>query len=132
MPVIRRIAIAIFAFAAFAVLVPGQARAAKAEAKVVIKYYTPLGTGSWSGLVKSERKACKKDRKVILYRRAGEKNEKIGSSTTSREGNKWYWTVFDPAGEEGKYFALAPPTCKCKRSESKLFDYPDDNEPPFR
>ena len=112
-------------------LAPSQASAARADAKVIINYYDPPPIiGSWVGKVKSERKACKKNREVILYRRAGEDNEEVGSDTTVREGNHWVWGVVAP-DVEGDYFASAPPTPKCKRSESKIFNYPDDN-PPLR
>ena len=111
---------------------PGTASAARADAKVTINYYVPPPIiGYWVGKVKSERKACKKDREVILYRRAGEDNDEVGSATTVRDGNHWVWDV--AAGEvDGNYFALAPPTPKCKREESKIFNYPDDNPPPRR
>ena len=94
---------------------PGTASAARADAKVIINYYDPPPIiGTWVGKVKSERKACKKNREVILYRRAGEDNEEVGSDTTVREGNHWVWSVAAP-DVEGDYFALAPPTPKCKR-----------------
>ncbi|MDX6587696.1 MAG: hypothetical protein QOI31_2169 [Solirubrobacterales bacterium] len=113
------------------VLGPATASAAKAEAKVVIDQYTPPPLlGSWDGHVKSERKACEKERQVIVYRREGKENVEIGSENTYRNGNKWLWTVVTGDETEGKYFAIAPPTPKCKYSESKLFDLPDDNPPP--
>jgi hypothetical protein len=71
-----------------------------------------------------------KERQVIVYRREGKENVEIGSENTYRNGNKWLWTVVTGDETEGKYFAIAPPTPKCKYAESKLFDLPDDNPPP--
>ncbi|MDQ2675631.1 MAG: hypothetical protein M3Y34_02390 [Actinomycetota bacterium] len=126
-----RLCVGIGLLLALAIGAPGPAQAAKAPAKVVISHYNPPPIiGTWHGQVKSERKACKRDRQVILYRREGEKNANVGFGMTQREGNKWVWAI--PADEQtGRYFALAPPTDKCKRAESEIFRYPGDN-PPMR
>lgn len=115
-----RIGVGIGALLALVAIAPASA-SAKADAKVVITGYTPLLMSSWNGKVTSERKACEKERKVIVYRRAGEDNERIGSAKTYKDGDKWRWDVFDDA-EGGKYFALAPETPECKRSESRIFE----------
>ena len=57
-----------------------------------------------------------------------EDNVSVGSGTTAKQGNgKWIWEEFAFEPLSGEYFALAPPTNKCKRAESKIFTYPDDN-----
>ena len=117
----RRLGAGIALLLAFGVCAPGSASAAKADAKVVITGYTPLLMSNFHGKVSSERKACEKKRKVILYRRAGDDNEKIGSAKTYKDGDKWRWEVFAQA-EGSKYFALAPETEECRREESKIFE----------
>ena len=126
----KRFAIsAVFVLVALAAIVPSEASAAPAKAKVTIDYYTPLLLGGWQGTVKSERKACMKERKVILYKREGDDNSKVGSAKTQKDRGGWIW--FITADEEnGKYFAFAPPTSRCEGAESKLFRYPQDNPDP--
>ena len=125
----RSLATGICAVLALALLAPATASAAKAEAKVTISHFTLPENGSWNGVIKSDRKACVKNREVTVYRREGKENDEIGSDTAAKDGNRWLWSVGtgNLKMQEGKYFALAPPTAKCKRAESKIFDYPEDN-----
>ncbi len=88
-------------------------------------------TGEWSGVVKSDKNSCQKDRYVELFRRAGKENIGVGNTVTVKDGQKWVWELPTLAKQlNGKYFALAAPTEDCKRAESKIFDYPEDNPPP--
>lgn len=122
---------ALLAFAAFAATTPVGAHAAKAPSKVKVLTWFPFGpppSGFWQVRVKSDVNQCQKERFVEFYQRAGKENVLLGSGTTAKQGSgKWIWEFFSPEPENGDYFALAPPTQKCKRSESKIFTYPDDN-----
>jgi hypothetical protein len=117
----------------FAGFGPADASAAKTPSKISISRFRPPPLlGSWEGTIKSDRKACLKNRDITVYRRTGEDNEEIGTGTTNRDGNRWKWLVVGGDDVEGKYFAIASPTAKCKYAESKIFDYPKDNPEPWR
>ena len=128
----RTLSIAICALLALAMLAPASAPAAKPKAKVTVLGWFPFGpppAGFWLVRVKSDANKCQKKRNVELYKREGEDNVSLGSGNTAKEGSGEFWiwefAAFEPA--DGDYFALAPPTNKCKRAESKIFTYPDDN-----
>lgn len=124
--VIRRAGISVCVLFAFAAASPAVASAAKADAKVTITGYSPPPLlGSFIGAVKSDVKACEKNREVTVYRRAGEDNVEVGSASTARGGKRWVWQVFGGESTPAKYFALAPPTTKCKSAESKIYKYPN-------
>lgn len=127
----RTLSIAICALLALAMLAPASAPAAKPKAKVTVLGWFPFGpppAGFWQVRVKSDANKCQKERDVELYMRQGEDNVSLGSGTTAKQGDgKWIWEEFAFEPLSGEYFALAPPTNKCKRAESKIFTYPDDN-----
>ena len=116
------------ALLALAMLAPASAPAAREKAKVTVLGWFPFGappSGFWQVRVKSDTNKCQKERNVELYR---EPNDLIGSGATAKQGDgRWIWEDFEFEPSSGEYFAFAPPTVKCKRSESKIFTYPDDN-----
>ncbi len=102
----------------------------KAPAKVTVRGWNPGAsqTGKWSGVVKSEKNECQKGRYVELFRRAGKENFGVGNTITEKQGQKWVWELPTVTKQvAGKYFAYAYPTDGCKRAESEIFNYPQDN-----
>ena len=79
------------------------------------------GQTHWSGDIFSPRKACKNNRRVLIFRARSGADEKVGS-TKSFKGlveKGYYWTYFEEgAAPSGKYYAKVKPTDKCKGDRS--------------
>ena len=128
----RTLSIAICALLALAMLAPASASAAKPKAKVTVLGWFPFGpppAGFWQVRVKSEKNKCQKERDVELYMRQGRTTSLLGSGTTAKQAERQV-DLGDPAFEPLPTASTSPsppPTNKCKRAESKIFTYPDDN-----
>jgi hypothetical protein len=71
------------------------------DSKVRITQY--VDNTSFLGKVGSERKACKRKRKVTVWKRnPGAMDGPVGSARTNRKG---IWAVFAPGAESGVYYA---------------------------
>jgi hypothetical protein len=82
----------------------------------------------WSGDIMSGKKACKKNRRVLIYRQRPGADVKVGS-TKAHKGltdNGYYWG-FSQAGAAptGKYYAKVKPTAKCKGDKSGTLTGPE-------
>ena len=109
-------------------------RRRKPKAKVTVLGWFrlwPTARRVWQVRVKSDANKCQKERDVELYRRQGEDNvcsaAALRRSRGTASGSGRFVRSSPPSGD---YFAFAPPTDKCKRAESKIFTYPDDNSTP--
>lgn len=91
--------------------------------------YDPYGPGSearFTGKVKSERRKCKKNRKVVVKRELAGKDAKVGSDITNRKGR--YVIGQGNGATPGSYYAKAKKrkiekkhkiiVCKKARSET--------------
>ncbi len=95
----------------------GMAAAGKADTTVTIK-----GGGEVFGYVKSAKTACMDGRKVTVYKQKGAQGGgddiKGPSDTASQNGDRYMWSVGNP-GLQGKIYARANATTKCKADNSK-------------
>lgn len=118
----KRVMIAAIACVA-CVALPATATARdKTETKVSIGDYIP-DDSVWYGYVKSDKKACKDDRKVTLYRKQEGSDEKIGSDRSGPgKLNSYVWEISQtPSG--GDYYAKTDATDKCAGDKSKIYPY---------
>ena len=108
--------------------VPAASAAGKTRTTVTIDAVF-LGSGQthWSGDIMSPRKACKKGRRVLIFRKRPGADEKVGS-TKSYKGlsdNGHYWSLSKPvAAPVGSYYAKVKPTDKCKGDVSGSYTGP--------
>jgi hypothetical protein len=88
-------------------------------------FAVPIET-HWDGDLKSARKACKKRRKVQVFRVRPGADQKIGS-TRSYKGkvdNGYYWSlVKDGIAPAGDYHAKVRPTDKCRGDRSPTLHF---------
>jgi len=103
--------------AAVLVGVPASDAAGRANNVVTIK----AENTDLSGTVKSTRKACKDERKVLLVKQKGSKggddDKVIASDTTELEGGVGKWSTGN-TGIEGKFYAKVKRTPQCKGATS--------------
>ena len=82
-----------------------------------------LGSGqtSWGGAISSPSKACKNNRRVLVFRVRPGKDEKRGS-TKSYKGlvaKGYFWSYSEQgAAPTGQYYAKVKPTDTCKGDKS--------------
>ena len=119
----KRVMIAVIACAACVALPASATARDKTETRVTIQSYEAGSPGLWTGYVKSDKKACKDDRKVTLYRKQEGSDEKIGSDRSSpNKIDKYYWEVQqNPSG--GDYYAKTEATDKCGGDKSEIYPY---------
>lgn len=99
----------------------GSAGAAKPKSSTKISIEAQQG--GFFGMVKSSRESCKNGRKVILYKRKGKKpnrkkDKRIGSDIAQPNGDGVMWSI--NTDDQGKFYAYAKATKKCKRGLSKV------------
>jgi len=108
------------ATAAAALVSTAASPAAGAERADVVVTIQAEGT-DLSGTVKSPRRICKADRKVLLVKQKGAKggddDQVIASDTTSLQDGKWVWSTGN-TGTEGRFYAKVRRTADCKRALS--------------
>ena len=115
----RTLAAAIGLATAAAVLVtaPSSQAASRANNVVTIK---AEGT-DLSGTVKSKRRACKDERKVLLIlqrgKRGGADDELFATDTTELRNGVGHWNTGN-LGFEGKFYAKVKRTPQCKAAAS--------------
>jgi len=116
----RTLAAAIGLVTAGAVLVaaPTSTAAGRANNVVTIK----AENTDLSGTVKSKRKVCKEDRKVLLYlqrgARGGSNDELFATDTTELDDGVGEWETGN-LGFEGKFYAIVKRTPQCKAAASR-------------
>jgi hypothetical protein len=108
--------------ALLAVAALGAVGSADAKSKSSTKITIKAQQGGFFGQVKSKRESCKNERKVILYKRKGrkpnrKKDKKIGSDIAQPNGDGVMWSI--NTDDQGKFYAYAKSTSKCKRGLSK-------------
>ena len=96
----------------------------QANTRVTIdSVFLASGQTHWAGDIFSPRKACKNDRRVLIFRVRPGTDDKRGS-TKSYKGTAqpgYFWTYFEQgAAPSGEYYAKVKPTERCEgdRSES--------------
>jgi hypothetical protein len=88
-----------------------------------------LGNGEtqWGGSIASPSKACKNNRRVLVFRVRPGKDQKRGS-TKSYKGpvaKGYFWTYSEQgAAPSGKYYAKVKPTDACQGDRSKTVQGP--------
>ena len=95
----------------------------KANTRVTIdSAFVIPGETQWAGDIFSPRKACKNDRRVLVFRVRSGADEKIGS-TRSYKGSAqpgYYWVLSEPGlAPAGKYYSKVKPTEKCQGDRSE-------------
>ena len=115
-----RLFVAIFAVALLGLSLVGSADAAR-KSKTKISIHAQQG--GFFGNVKSKRESCALNRKVVLYKRKGKRpnrrrDERIGSDRAQPNGDGFMWSI--NTDEQGKFYAYAKATRKCKRGLSKV------------
>ncbi len=104
--------------AAVLVGVPASDAAGRADNVVTIK----AENTDLSGTVKSKRKACKDERKVLLIlqrgKRGGANDELFATDTTELQNGVGQWNTGN-LGFEGKFYAKIKRTPLCKGAESR-------------
>ena len=76
--------------------------------------------GDFHGKVLSERAKCQFDRKVVVYKQKGKKQDpsadkKIGSDTSEKQGNKGVWSIGNSGFKKGKFYAVATEVQRVQR-----------------
>jgi len=99
--------------------------AGKAETQVTIQG----SDGDYYGYVKSsEKQQCANNRKVTLYKIVGggapdpSSDKKIGSDTSSPNGDGYMWNTGNTGYKSGKFYAKAGTTPYCKSDLSKVIN----------
>ncbi len=108
--------------------VPAALGADKANTRVTIdSVFLASGQTHWAGDIFSPRKACKNNRRVLIFRVRPGKDEKRGS-TKSYKGSAqpgYFWTYFEQgAAPRGKYYAKVKPTDLCQGDRSETLTGP--------
>jgi hypothetical protein len=80
--------------------------------------------GDFHGKVLSERSSCQVDRKVIVYKQKGKKQDpsvdkKIGSDISEKQGNKGVWDIGNSGFKKGKFYAKAKRSTGCESGFSE-------------
>jgi hypothetical protein len=122
--------ISITAIAAIAVVafVPAASAATKARTKVTIDaLFLSAGQTHWSGDIFSPRKACKHNRRVLIYKVRPGPDEKFGSTKSFKglTAPTYHWTYFEwDAAPVGNYYAKVKPTDRCQGDRSGSYHGP--------
>jgi hypothetical protein len=96
----------------------------KAETKVTIQ----TENGDFSGKVKSPRlHRCADNRNVKVFKQTGRHkhprtDEKIASDTSELNGDYGEWSTGNTGASNGKYYARAGKTSRCKADNSKTVE----------
>lgn len=117
----RTLAAAVGLATAAAVLVTPSSQAAQAGRADVVVTIKAENT-DLSGTVKSKRLACKKERRVLLYKQKGTKggadDSLFATDTTGLQNGQWTWNTGN-LGTEGRFYAKVKRTPKCKAAVSR-------------
>ena len=96
-----------------------QAAKTKYKTNVTISHTGDAYGSTFKGKVKSQKKACKKNRKVTVKRVRSGSDQKIGSTKSNKKGK---WRVDTAPAQNGKYYAVAKKKSKnnyvCKKGKS--------------
>jgi hypothetical protein len=109
------------AITAGALLMAGMAGAhATADTGVTIKG----PNGDFQGKVLSPKKKCLGDRKVVVYKQSGKKqdpsnDQKIGSDISERHGDHGDWSIGNSGFKKGKFYAKAKKSDGCATGYSE-------------
>jgi len=75
----------------------------------------------WAGDIFSPRKACKNDRRVLVFRVRDGADQKMGSTRSYKGTDQpgYYWVLSkDGLAPRGKYYAKVRPTDRCQGDRS--------------
>ena len=121
----RRVAVAVVL--ALGVVAGNVSAGGKAGTTVNFTHLIPTGSdGSYfEGSITSSKKACKNDRKVVVFRQKNGDTVKIGSTQSERNANLGYKWVLEQSEhlQNGTYWAKAPETDVCKADKSPEIQY---------
>ena len=111
------------------VCVPTAWSAGKTKTTVTIDaVFLATGGTQWSGDLKSAKKACKKDRRVLIFRQRPGADVKVASTKAVKglSDNGYYWNYSEPgAAPTARYYAKVKPTAKCKGDTSGTLRGPE-------
>jgi hypothetical protein len=114
--------------AAVAMVCVPAASAAKTDTRVTLDPHievTPYGS-IWTGEIFSSKKACKNERRVLVYRVRSGQDDKRGS-TLSHKGiaSPGYYWGYDEDGiaPPGKYYVKVLPTNGCNGDRSNVYNF---------
>jgi hypothetical protein len=82
----------------------------------------------WSGDLRSPKKACKNNRRVVIFRQRPGADVKVGSTKAHKglSDNNYYWGYSEPGdAPSGRYYAKVKPTAKCKGDKSGTLSGPE-------
>jgi hypothetical protein len=116
----RRLSAGVVAAVVLGALVMASMAFAGADTGVTIKG----PNGDFHGKVLSERAKCQYDRKVVVYKQKGKKQDpsadkKIGSDTSEKQGNKGVWDIGNSGFKKGKFYAKAKKSEGCNAGYSE-------------
>jgi hypothetical protein len=111
------------ALAVSATALAGFAGTASAASPAPTKVLIEAESGGFFGYVKSPRLACKSERKVVLFKQHGSKqdprhDEKVAMDLAEANGDGYMWNLGNPGLHSGRYYARATHTPKCHAANS--------------
>jgi hypothetical protein len=111
---IKKLSAGLIAAVTAGALVMASMAGARAAADTGVTIKGP--NGDFQGKVLSPRKKCLGDRKVVVYKQSGKKqdpssDQKIGSDISERHGDHGDWSIGNSGFKKGKFYA------KAKKSE---------------
>jgi hypothetical protein len=114
----------LLAIAAVATCAPAAWGGEKANTTVTIdSAFFASGETQWAGDIMSPLKACKNERRVLLFRVTSGPDEKVGSTKSFRgltDRKNYFWTFSERgAAKRGKYYAKVKPTDTCQGDRSE-------------
>lgn len=109
--------------AAFAMSGVATAAGGKADTGVTIQ-----GPDNVHGKVLSELASCQYGRTVIVFKQSGKNQDprndtKMATTTSERQGSKGAWDLGNPGFPNGRYYAKAKGTDRCKAGFSKTVKF---------
>jgi hypothetical protein len=122
----RLLAATIAAFVFGGLSAPAALAAGKADTRVTLDHIeiSPYAA-IWTGDIFSPKKACKNERRVIVYRVRNGQDEKRGSTLSYKGSHQpgYYWGYSEDATipPAGNYYAKVLPTKGCNGDRSGLY-----------
>ena len=115
--------LALVAVGCSALAIASVAWASGAKTTVTIK-----GPDHVYGTIKSPRSSCLGGRKVLIYKQKGSSqnhkvDQKVYSTTSTKQGNKGIWDAGNPGLGHGKFYAEARKSPGCKAGFSKTVHF---------
>ena len=120
-------ALLVVAIVALDVVLAGVAGAGGAAAtKITIKG----PNGDFEGKIRSTSESCLGDRRVSVFRQAGDtqdprNDERIASDTSEQQGTVGTWSVGNTGERDGKFYAKVGKAPGCKGARSRTLELVD-------